>query len=37
MQYIGQDRITYEVYISSVDRKELTINNVVIEEPLILK
>jgi hypothetical protein len=37
MQYLGQDRITYEVYISNVDQKELTINNVVIEEPLILK
>jgi hypothetical protein len=37
MQYIGQDRITYEVYISSMDKKELTIYNVIIEEPLVLK
>jgi len=37
MQYIGQDKITYEVYISSMDKKELKIDNVVIEEPLVLK
>ncbi len=37
MNYIGQDRITYEVYISSMNNKELTINNVILEEPLVLK
>jgi hypothetical protein len=37
MQYIGQDRITYEVDISDMTRKELKIINVIIEEPLILK
>jgi hypothetical protein len=34
MQYIGQDKITYEVYISSMSNKELTISNLVIEEPI---
>jgi hypothetical protein len=37
MQYIGRDRITYEVYISNMNTRELKINNVVIEEPLVLK
>ena len=37
MQYIGQDRITYEVYISNMNNRELTIDNVIIEEPIILK
>ena len=37
MQYIGQDRITYEVYISSMNNRELTISNVILEEPLVLK
>jgi hypothetical protein len=37
MQYLGQDRITYEVYISNMNNRELMINNVVIEEPLVLK
>ncbi len=37
MQYIGRDRITYEVYISSVPNRELTISNVILEEPLVLK
>jgi hypothetical protein len=37
MQYIGQDRITYEVYISNMPNKVLKINNVVVDEPLILK
>ncbi len=37
MQFIGQDRITYEVNISSLDQKELKISNVITEEPLILK
>lgn len=37
LQYLGQDRITYEVYISSMNKKELKINNVIHEEPLIIK
>ena len=37
MQYIGQDRITFEVYISNPTTHELTINNVIEEEPLVLK
>lgn len=38
MQYIGQDRITYEVDISSdVNKRELKIINLIIEEPLIIK
>jgi hypothetical protein len=37
MQYIGQDRITYEVYVSNPTNHVLTIDNVVIEEPLVLK
>jgi len=37
MQYIGQDRITYEVWISDSPKKELAIFNVIIEEPLVLK
>jgi hypothetical protein len=37
IQYIGQDRITYEVYISSLANHVLTIGNVVMEEPLTLK
>lgn len=37
MQYIGRDRITYEVYISSMNSRELVIGNVVVEEPLVLK
>ena len=36
-QYIGQDRITYEVYISSMPNRELSISNVIPEEPLIIK
>jgi len=36
-QYIGQDRITYEVYISSMPDRQLTINNIIPEEPLVLK
>ena len=35
--YIGQDRITYFVYISNMNTKELKINDVIREEPLILK
>lgn len=37
MQYIGQDKITYEVFISNMINKELMINNVIIEEPIELK
>jgi hypothetical protein len=37
MQYIGRDRITFEVYISNPTTHELTINNVIEEEPLVLK
>ncbi len=37
MQYIGQDKITYEVYISNLDKRELTISNIIPEEPLVLK
>jgi len=34
MDYKGQMRITYEVYISNMTNKVLTINNVIPEEPL---
>jgi len=37
MQYIGRDRITFEVYISSINKRELTIGNVILEEELVLK
>lgn len=37
LNYIGQDRITFEVYISSMKNRELTINNVVLDEPLVVK
>lgn len=37
MQYIGQDKITYEVYISNPTNHLLTISNVILEEPLTLK
>jgi hypothetical protein len=37
MQYIGQDRITYEVYISDLNNRELTISNVIPDESLVLK
>jgi hypothetical protein len=37
MQYIGQDKITYEVYISNPTSHVLTISNVIEEEPLSLK
>jgi hypothetical protein len=36
MQYIGLDKITYEVYISNMSAKELSIN-FVYDEPLVLK
>lgn len=34
MQYLGQDKITYEVYISSMSNKQLTISNVIHDEPI---
>ena len=37
MQYIGQDRITYEVSVSDLNNKLLTISNLIIEEPLVIK
>ena len=37
MQYIGQDKITFEVYISNPTNHVLTISNVIEEEPLSLK
>jgi len=37
MQYIGQQRITYDVYISNMDNKTLKINDVKFDEELILK
>jgi hypothetical protein len=37
MQHLGRDRVTYEVYISSMEKRELTISNVIPEEPLVLK
>jgi hypothetical protein len=37
MQYIGRDRITYEVYISNMTNKELSISDVIEDEALVLK
>jgi hypothetical protein len=37
MNYIGQDRITFEVYISDFNNRQLSIKNVVLDEPLKLK
>ena len=37
MQYLGQDRITYEVFISNMANKEIKINDVIHDEPLVLK
>lgn len=37
LHYIGQDRITYEVFIPNMGTRELKISNRIIEEPLILK
>jgi len=34
MQYLGQQKVTYEVYISSMNNHQLTISNVIPEEPL---
>jgi hypothetical protein len=37
LTYIGRDRVTYEVYISDMNNRVLSINNVILEEPLVLK
>jgi hypothetical protein len=37
MQYIGRDKITFEVYISNPTNHVLTISNIIQEEPLVLK
>jgi hypothetical protein len=37
MNYLGRARITFEVYISSINNKELTIGKVIPEEELVLK
>jgi hypothetical protein len=37
MTYIGQDKITFEVYISDMNNHVLSISNVILEEPLVLK
>jgi hypothetical protein len=37
LTYIGRDKITFEVYISDLNNRVLTINNVILEEPLVLK
>jgi hypothetical protein len=37
LQYMGQDRITYEVYIQDLNARKLAISNRIIEEPLVLK
>jgi len=36
-QYMGLMKITYVVYISSMNNKELKIDDVITEEPLVLK
>ena len=37
MQYIGQDMVTFEVYISNMNTHELTISKIVLDAPLVLK
>jgi hypothetical protein len=37
MQYIGQDKITYEVNISNLNNRELTISDIIEDAPLKLK
>lgn len=37
LQYLGPDKITYEVWIKDPDKKLLEIFNVIHEEPLVLK
>ena len=36
MQYLGQNKITYVVYISNPTNKELSIYDVIYEEPLVI-
>jgi hypothetical protein len=37
LTYIGRDRMTFEVYISNLNKGELTISNVILDEALVLK
>ena len=37
MQYLGLNKITYEVYVSNSTNKELTIYDVIYDEPLIIE
>jgi hypothetical protein len=37
LTYIGQDRITFEVYISNLNNRELSISNVILDEALVVK
>jgi hypothetical protein len=37
LQYMGRDRITYEVYIPKMENRKLEIFNRIVEEPLVLK
>jgi hypothetical protein len=37
MNYLGQDMITYVVYISNMNTHELTIEEVILDAPLVLK
>ncbi|MCX6335169.1 MAG: hypothetical protein NT092_12870 [Bacteroidia bacterium] len=37
LTYISRHRITYEVYISNLTKKELKIDDVIFDEPLVLK
>ena len=37
LQYIGRDRITYEIYISNMTNRELSISDVIEDEALVLK
>jgi hypothetical protein len=37
LTYIGRDRMTFEVYISNLNNRELTISNVILDEALVLK
>jgi hypothetical protein len=37
LTYIGRDKMTFEVYISNLNNRELTISNVILDEALVLK
>lgn len=37
LQYLSRHKVTYEVYISNPTNKELKINDVIYDEPLVLK